>query len=185
MKEPVYMKWFPHGNVVNFQASVREMTPPELEQLLRRVIGQKVPVLTGTLDWVRQELYLYGQALEVKTEAFEGTWLIKSQADDGSEHVHTYSLDELKLSHEAHFDIEDAAAGLIRYSVYYVTFGPEEGKSGEITLFFADQRAENPLDCVVEFWEQAKDVGRDTQFTSACGLPPGFKELLKGEKKPS
>ena len=83
--------------------------------------------------------------------------------EDAADREAVRSFSRLSISHEAHFDIEDSDRGTVRCSVYYVTFEGEDEE--EETFFFAGEKAvSRPLDCVVAFWEQVRDVGRDADF---------------------
>ncbi|MFS8513218.1 MAG: hypothetical protein LOD87_05805, partial [Planifilum fulgidum] len=113
------MRVFPHGNVVNFQASVREMFAADLERLLNRAV-KGASALTGTIDADEGKLLLYGRVREVVIDEQADRFAIRfrdmeNQAD--REAVRSY--EKLSISHEAHFDIEDPDRGTIRYSVYY------------------------------------------------------------------
>ncbi|GAA5344219.1 hypothetical protein [Planifilum fimeticola] len=160
------MRVFPHGNVVNFQASVREMFSADLERLLNRAI-EGTSVLTGTIDADQGELRLYGRIRDVEIDEQGDRFAIRFRdMENQADREAVRSFEQLSISHEAHFDIEDPDRGTVRYSVYYVTFTGEDGE--EETFFFAGENsASRPLDCVAAFWDQVRNVGRDTDFSSS------------------
>ncbi|SFS66918.1 hypothetical protein [Marininema halotolerans] len=172
------MRIFPHGNVVNFTDSVREMTASELEQLLSTQIHSHSSVVTGHLDMKAEAVYLYGQAERFQINEEAGEVIVTSRSVDDQPYEARFSFDDLLLSHEMHFDIIVDNDQTIRYPVYYVTFATEEG---EKTLFFAQQEGvEEPLHYVTEFWMQAGETGRDTTFESGtCSIPPDFPSSFK------
>ncbi|OYD08897.1 hypothetical protein [Paludifilum halophilum] len=174
------MRVFPHGNMVNFKASVREMTAPELTELFNRVISEGESMIGGLIDVSRGEIYVYGHVEAVSLEGETIHFITRLENDES--HQVGYHLSHLTISHETHFDIEDPTHGLLRHSVYYVTF-EEEGESSrnEVTLFLTEEgKVSNPLDCVVEFWSQAGEIGRDTQFLSpGCSVSPDFKRNIR------
>jgi hypothetical protein len=174
------MRIFPHGNVVNFQESAREMTAVELEKLLNQVLIRG-RVLTGSVDLQQSELVIYGQALSIELNEETDCVTLRTVADDGVEETHTHAFSDLLISHEVHFDIEEPEGRTVRYSVYYLTFNGETiAPALEQTWFFADAEAvTRPLDCVVEFWRQASQTGRDADFSSGgCSIPPDFKRRV-------
>lgn len=160
------MRVFPHGNVVNFQASVREMFAADLERLLNRA-AEATSVLTGTIDAEEGKLHLYGRIRDVEIDEQEDRFAIRFRdMENQADREAVRSFAQLSVSHEAHFDIEEPDRGTIRYTVYYVTFTGEDGV--EETFFFAgEEPASRPLDCVAAFWDQVRDVGRDTDFSSS------------------
>lgn len=171
------MRVFPHGNVVNFQASVREMFAEDLLRLLNRA-NEGTSVLTGTIDADEGELHLYGRMNDIEIQEQDDRFAIRFRTmEDEADREAVRSYEQLSISHEAHFDIEDPERGTVRYSVYYVTFTGEDGK--EETFFFADEKAvSRPLDCVAAFWDHVRDVGRDTDFSST-----GCASKYRPEKK--
>lgn len=160
------MRVFPHGNVVNFQASIREMSAADLERLLKRVI-ERATVLTGTIDADEGKLHLYGRMNDIEVSEPHDRFAIRFRTmEEDVDREEVRPFEQLSLSHEAHFDIEDSNRGTIRYSVYYVTFTGEDGK--EETFFFADEKSvSRPLDCIAVFWDQVREVGRDADFESS------------------
>ena len=70
------MRVFPHGNVVNFQASVREMFAADLERLLNRA-AEATSVLTGTIDAEEGKLHLYGRIRDVEIDEQEDRFAIR------------------------------------------------------------------------------------------------------------
>ncbi|MFC4076901.1 hypothetical protein [Salinithrix halophila] len=176
------MRVFPHGNVVNFEASVREMTAPELERLITDVLAVRPPVLTGILDMKKEAVYLYGTAESFRADEENGVVIVTARTAEGETHRETYPFDDLIISHEMHFDVVEGEEGeAFRYPVYYVTFGA--GEKEEITLFFAGRdRVSEPLHYVVEYWSQAGESGRDAQFhPGSCSIPLDFKACLNNE----
>ncbi len=160
------MRVFPHGNVVNFQASDREMFAADLERLLNRAV-KGASALTGTIDADEGKLLLYGRVREVVIDEQADRFAIRFRdMEDAADREAVRSFSRLSISHEAHFDIEDSDRGTVRYSVYYVTFEGEDEE--EETFFFAGEKpGARTLDCVVAFWEQVRDVGRDAHFASS------------------
>lgn len=160
------MRVFPHGNVVNFQSSVREMFADDLERLLKRA-GEGTSVLTGTIDAEEGTLHLYGRMSDIEIREQEDRFVIRFRTLEGdADRESVRSFESLMLSHEAHFDIEDPDRGTVRYSAYYVTFTGEDGR--EETFFFADEQSvSRPLDCIVAFWDHVRNVGRDADFESS------------------
>ncbi|MDR6225254.1 hypothetical protein [Desmospora profundinema] len=175
------MRIFPHGNVVNFQGSVREMTASELERLLERVLDEGT-ILAGSLDLQQSELVVYGQAIGIQLDEEADRITLTTRTEDGEEHTNRSAFEDLLISHEMHFDIEEPEGETVRYTVYYMTFsGDSAAPSPEKTWFFADEQAvTRPLDCVVEFWRQAGESGRDADFTSnGCSVPASFKRDIQ------
>ncbi|PTM59706.1 hypothetical protein [Desmospora activa] len=175
------MRIFPHGNVVNFQSSVREMTAPELETLIKRAMEQG-SMITGCLNLEQSELVVYGQAIAIQLDEQSDQVILTTQTDDGTRHSIETVFSDLSISHEMHFDIEESEGKTLRYTVYYLTFtGDSAATSTEKTWFFANSETiAQPLDCVVEFWRQGGEAGRDADFsTSGCGIPPSFGKSIK------
>lgn len=159
------MKVFAHGSNVNFQESAREMVPADLADVLKRYLKESKALLLGTIDLTQAELRQYGyvQSIQMDEEQFHCRFLpFESQ----EEKEITYAMDELLISHEAHFDVVDPKSGKLRYQVAYVTFESDDAdQNNEMTYFFADaERVENPLMYIATFWEQVHEVGRDTDF---------------------
>src|SRR5690606_19536563 len=105
------MRVFPHGNVVNFQACVREMFSADLERLPNRW-SEGTSVLTGAIEADQGVLHLYGRIRDVEIDEQGDRFAIRfrdmeNQAD--REAVRSY--EKLSISHEAHFDIEDPDRG--------------------------------------------------------------------------
>ncbi|EGK06738.1 hypothetical protein ACFQ49_12690 [Kroppenstedtia eburnea] len=177
------MRIFPHANVINFQASIREMTAPELERLLKKMMTDEAPMMAGFLDTFQEAVYIYGTAESVSVDEERDRVEVTARSEDGEQQSFSRPFSGLILSHEMRFDIE-VEGQVVSYPVYYATFAAEEEQSREITLFLAPtQRVPNPLECVVEFWEQGGDVGRDVEFTGGgCSIPPDFKKLLNPDR---
>lgn len=155
-------KVFPHGNVVNFGESVREMNAKELLVKLNRIMKEKGSMLMGTISLDQQELHIYGQVESAVFDEQTKKIVFHFTSAGGEKWEEARFLDDLYLSHEIHFDIQDRAYGLIRYEVWYITFHKDDG---ETTFFFADEdKVSQPLDCVVEFWKQGWEVGRDVDM---------------------
>lgn len=170
------MRIFPHGNLVNFQTSVREMTAPELEKLLARLL-KKEAIITGCLQMEQSELVMYGQARAIHLNELADQVTLTTQTDDGATHSFTCAFSDLLVSHEMHFDIVEPDEKTVRCTVYYLTFiGDSAAPSAEKTWFFTDgETVAQPLDCVVEFWRQGGEAGRDADFCmSGCGVSPFF-----------
>jgi len=159
------MKVFTHGSNVNFQESAREMVPADLADVLKRYLSESNALLFGTIDLGQEELRQYGyvRAIHIDEAQFRCIFL---PFESKEEREITYAMDELLISHEAHFDVVDQKSGQLRYQVAYVTFEPDDvDQNNEITYFFADaERVENPLMYIATFWEQVHEVGRDTDF---------------------
>ncbi len=154
-------KVFAHGNVVNFGESVREMTVNELLVKLNRKIEENGSTLMGIINLDLQELRIYGQIKKALFDEKTGRIVFQFNSAD-YEMEEERLLDDLYLSHEIHFDIQDRVRGLTRYDVLYITFYDEQD---ETTFFFADEsRVSQPLDCVVEFWKQGWELGRDVDI---------------------
>ncbi|TCS94942.1 hypothetical protein [Hazenella coriacea] len=177
------MKVFPHGSNVNFQTSTREMFDSHLEQLLQRYMEGK-QILFGTIDVNNDELRIYGTATSVRINNENKECEFQYQLNDDSHQSGqiSVSFDELLISHEASFDLLDEDHGTVPYKVIYVTFeNPETGE--ETTYFFADEKGvSQPLSCVVEFWSQVSEVGRDVNFELTGCTANEFSRLLKQKK---
>jgi len=159
------MKVFPHGYVVNFQASAREMYPKDLDAKLKKAISQCGNLMAGTISIPRQALHVFGTAesFEVLEEQERVSLCFRRQ--DGETEEREHPLSALLISHEARFDIHDPVKGTVPCTVLYVTFADGEDTDEEITYFFTDPEAvTHPLDCVAEFWLQVHEVGRDVNF---------------------
>ncbi|GGA38275.1 hypothetical protein GCM10007416_09070 [Kroppenstedtia guangzhouensis] len=181
------MRIFPHANVVNFQASIREMTAPELERLLKKMMTDEAPMMAGILDTFQEAVYIYGTADSVRVNEERDQVEVIARSEDGKLQSFARPFSRMVISHEMRFDIEvdgQEEDKVVRYPVYYATFEEEEEQSPEVTLFLApSQKVPTPLECVVEFWEQAGDVGRDVEFTGGgCSIPPHFKEKLNPDR---
>ena len=178
------MRVFPHGNIVIFEASVREMTGPGLDRLLKNVISDHAPVVAGLLDMDQQAVFVFGQAKQIRVDEQEDRVEVITQSEDGEENAISRTISDLVISHEVYFDIEDAST-VVRYPVFYVTFNKEGEASGEETLFLAPRdKVSQPLECVVEFWNQSGEVGRDVDFPAeGCRVVPDFKNVLQTEKE--
>ncbi|PTX58281.1 hypothetical protein C8P63_11728 [Melghirimyces profundicolus] len=178
------MRVFPHCNIINFQGSVREMKAPWLKRLLKEALSDDGPLLAGLLDMEQEAVYVYGQAERITVSEEEDRVEVVTRSDEGEIHRISRPFSHLDRSHEVRFDIDEPSRGVIRYPVYYVTFNAEgNGSKQEATLFLAPiEPVSRPLDCVVEFWNQIRDLGRDTDFQgNGCCVTPGFKEALQSE----
>lgn len=178
------MRIFPHANVINFQASIREMTAPELERLLQKMMTNEAPIMTGIIDMSEEAVYIYGKAESVNVDEEEDQVEVTACSEEGEPQSFSRPFSQLVIGHEMRFDIEVKEGQVVSYPVYYATFAEEGEPSREVTLFLAPaQKVPHPLECVVEFWQQAGEVGRDVDFIgSGCSVPPDFKELLKSDR---
>lgn len=179
----IIMKVFPHGSNVNFQTSTREMFDSHLEQLLQRYIEGK-KILFGTIDVNNDELRIYGYSTSVKindeTAECQFSYTVY-EAPNQIEQI-TIAFDQLLISHEARFDIVEDDDHTVSYKVIYVTFEHPE-TSEETTYFFADEQGvSQPLACVVEFWNQVSEVGRDVDLEATGCTANEFSRLLKQKK---
>lgn len=154
---------FTHGSNVNFQESAREMFPEDLENLLNTYLARTDSLIVGTINTEKQELHQYGnvQAFTIDQDQFRCVFT-PFQSPESMEI--SQSLENLLITHEAHFDVIDDQQGQVHVQVAYVTF--DQIESGETTYFFADgQSIENPLPYVAAFWEKVSHVGRDIDFS--------------------
>jgi hypothetical protein len=159
------MKVFPHGYVVNFQESAREMYPKDLDAKLKIAISQCENLMVGTISIPKQELHVFGTAESFDVLEEQDLVHIRFRRQDGETEEREHPLSALIISHEARFDIQDPAKGTVPYTVLYVTFVDGEDTDEEITYFFTNPEAvTHPLDCVAEFWMQVHEVGRDVDF---------------------
>lgn len=167
-------KVFAHGNLVNFGESVREMTVNELLNKLNRKIEESESLLMGIINLDLQELRIYGHIKQAYFDEKTGRIVFQFISADHNMKEERL-LDDLFLSHEIHFDIQDRVHGLTRYDVLYITFYDEQD---ETTFFFADEtRVSQPLDCIVEFWKQGWELGRDVDIDN---LKVCTKTMFKG-----
>lgn len=178
------MRIIPHANVINFQASIREMTAPELERLLKKMIMDESPMMAGALDMEEEAVYVYGTAESFTIDEERDQVELTARSGDGGIQRRIHPFSQMIISHEVRFDIQvdDRENQVIRYPVYYATF--EEEKNRELTLFLApSETVSHPLECVVEFWNQAGEAGRDVVFhESGCRTSSDFSKSLKSKR---
>lgn len=179
------MRIIPHANVVNFQASIREMTAPELERLLKKMMTDESPMMAGALDMEQEAVYVYGTAESFTVDEEQDRVELTARSGDGELQRRIHPFSRMIISHEMRFDIQvdDPENRVIRYPVYYATFEEEE-ENRELTLFLTpSETVPHPLECVVEFWNQAGEVGRDVVFNGGgCSTSSDFSELLKSKR---
>lgn len=150
------MKVFSHGSNVNFQTSAREMFFSDLETLFEQKKEHSKKFVMGLLKPDKEQLVIYG----LLTRCNLDNTIHKFELED---EVIQWQQDDFLLSQEAAFTIEDERQGKVDYEILYLTYEDEEGES---VLFFMDESAvTHPLACVVQFYEQVKDVGRDVDFS--------------------
>lgn len=119
------MRIFPHGNIINFEASIREMTAPELERLMQNFISRNTPVMTGLLDMSDQAVYVYGNTETITLDEESDRVEMIACSEEGENRI-VRPFSSLEISHETHFDIEDPDQGVIRFPVFYVSFSKGE-----------------------------------------------------------
>jgi hypothetical protein len=151
------MTVFSHGSNVNFQTSTREMFFPDLEELIQQKMQDSSSFVVGMLKPDKEQIAVFGQlqavSLQTDVHTFE---LVEDEAI-------VYDQNTFLISQEAVFTIDDERAGQVEYRVLYFTY---EVDGAETVLFFMDESAvTHPLACVVQFYEQVKDVGRDVDFS--------------------
>ncbi len=159
------MRVFSHGSNVNFHQSTKEMFAPDLNRIIQSFKESTESLLFGSIDVTNEALYVFGRLQKIEIDESADLFSVSyQQMEDGiNDHIER-SFADLEISHEAIFDVIDEKKGRVQNRVIYVTFWDEE-KNGEITYFFADEhRVSNPLECVVTFWEQVSNVGRDVDF---------------------
>lgn len=149
------VKVFSHGSNVNFQTSAREMFFSDLETLFEQKKEHSKQFVMGLLKPDKEQLLIYG----LLTRCNLDDSIHKFELED---EVIQWQPDDFLLSQEAAFTIEDERQGKVDYEILYLTYEEE----GESVLFFMDESAvTHPLACVVQFYEQVKDVGRDVDFS--------------------
>lgn len=159
------MKTFSHGSNVNFHESTQEMTPDRLERIFHRWLEETNGLTMGTIHLEKEELRQYGRAIAVSLDGEQITITFIPIDETEQQTIH-HSLEDLAISHEAVFNIVDEAKGEVRCRVLYLTF---DAIDDELTYYFVDETASEPLACVAEFWQQVSEVGRDVDFTlSGC-----------------
>ncbi|MCH5583614.1 hypothetical protein MK805_01335 [Shimazuella sp. AN120528] len=150
------MKVFSHGSNVNFQISAREMFFTDLESLLKRKKEQSGRFVMGLLKPDKEQLVVYGLLTRYNLNDTEHTFELEDETIK-------WPQDQFLLSQEAVFTIEDERQGQVDYDILYLTYEDSEGES---VLFFIDENnVTHPLACVVQFYEQVKEVGRDVDFS--------------------
>jgi hypothetical protein len=150
------VKVFSHGCNVNFQTSAREMFFSDLETLLQRKKDQSQQLVMGILKPDKEQLAVYGLLIRCNLNDVIHKFELENEMIE-------WNQDHFLLSQEAAFTIEDDRKGQVGYDVLYLTY---EDREGESVLFFIDEDAvTHPLACVVQFYEQVKDVGRDVDFS--------------------
>lgn len=154
------MKVFSHGSNVNFQTSTREMFFPDLESLLQDKIRSAQRLILGTINPHKEQLFVYGQLNQVTLT--ESTNILQTEDEEL-----ILDPDQFLLSQEAIFTITDETKGQIDVEVLYLTYD----KSGEESIYFLfdEEMVTHPMSCVVQFYEQVKEIGRDVDFSlSGC-----------------
>jgi hypothetical protein len=159
------MRVFSHGQNVNFQKSTKEMFAADLNKIILRFMESTESLLFGSIDVANEALYLFGRLQKIEIDESADLFSVSfQQMEDGVVDHLERSFADLEISHEAIFDVIDEKKGRVQSRVIYVTFWDEE-KKDEVTYFFIDEhQVSNPLECVVSFWEQVSDVGRDVDF---------------------
>ncbi|MBD1371019.1 hypothetical protein IC620_01420 [Hazenella sp. IB182357] len=174
------MKVFPHACKINIHRSVREMTADKLQALLNRLLSEQQMTLFGSLDIDKEELRIYGymQTADINEETDQALFEFITLEDQTRMDIKE-SFDQLRISHEAHFDIIDEKYGALSYGVHYLTFENKQDE-GETTYFLAEtDGVSEPLACVAEFWPKVMELGRDTDFGTGCTSSIDFREQLK------
>lgn len=170
---------FTHGSNVNFQESACEMTPKDLDVLLKNYLTYSESLLVGTIHLNKQELYQYGivQTAEIDPDSNQFHCSFTPIQLSDVQHL-SHSMNELVISHEARFDVLVNEQEKTQYQVAFVTFNNEKAK--EITYFFADQqKVENPLEYIIAFWELVSEVGRDVDFSLTGCSAHDFAKKIK------
>lgn len=148
--------FFAHGSNVNFQASTREMFFPDLTALLQQKKQQSERFVVGLLRADKEQIAVYGNL-----DSFILNEDVHIFRIDGEDEL-SFERKQFLLSQEAIFTIEDERNGQIDVTVTYLTY---EEADGEIVVFLLDEAAvTHPLACVVQFYDQVKEVGRDVDF---------------------
>lgn len=161
------MKVFTHGSTFNFQESAREMFLTDLEQLIANYQEGNNRMLFGTIDIHKEEVHVFGVMKRINFKIEENICDLQFVLMDGEERTKSHFFDSLLISHDAMFDVLDDFEEKVRYQVIYITF--EDGDQ-EVCYFLAKEGiVSDPLSCVVEFWQQVWEVGRDVDFkVSGC-----------------
>jgi hypothetical protein len=150
------MEVFAHGSNVNFQTSTREMFFTDLEKLIHYQKGQSKRFIMGHLKPAKEQLAVYGPLL--KSSLNDSIHIFETE-----EETIEWKQEQFFISQEAVFTIEDEREGKTNFTVLYLTYEEEDGES---VLFFMDETAvTHPLACVVQFYDQVKEVGRDVDFS--------------------
>ncbi|WP_028778713.1 hypothetical protein [Shimazuella kribbensis] len=150
------MKVFAHGSNVNFQTSTREMFFTDLEALIQHQKDKSDQFIMGHLKHAKEQLAVYG--LLLKSSLNDSIHIFETE-----EETIEWKQEQFYISQEAVFTIEDEREGKKDFTVIYLTYEDDEGES---VLFFMDETAvTHPLACVVQFYEQVKEIGRDVDFS--------------------
>jgi hypothetical protein len=148
--------FFAHGSNVNFQTSTREMFFSDLTTLLQQKKEQSRRFVVGLLRAEKEQIAVYGALKSFVLN--EDVHIFEIEDEDELR----FDREQFLLSQEAIFTIEDERNGQIDVTVTYLTY---EEADGEIVVFLIDEAAvTHPLACVVQFYGQVKEVGRDVDF---------------------
>jgi len=151
------MEVFSHGSNVNFQTSTREMFFSDLEELIQQKKKHSKSFVLGILKPAKEQIAVFGQLEDALLQ--DATHVFEISGEDPI----TFAKNTFFMSQEAIFTIDDERAGQIEYDVLYLTY---EDDDEETILFIMDETAvTHSLACVVQFYEQVKDVGRDVDFS--------------------
>lgn len=158
------MKVFSHGSNVNFQISTREMLSSELERLVHNKINQNQQLVLGVLYPNKEQLEVFGHLIKCSFMDQFHSFEIEEEEDTIQPNA-----DQFIISQEAIFTIEDERKGQVEVEVLYFTY---EQNDEEMVYFCIDElAATHPMACVVQFYEQVKNVGRDVDFSlTGCSV---------------
>jgi hypothetical protein len=154
------MKVFSHGSNVNFQTSTREMFFPDLERLLQDKIQSADLFVLGMIHPTNEQLEVYGRLTKVSFTDSVNFFVIEGE----EEKPILLDADQLLISQEAIFTIEDEKKGQVDVEVFYLTYKQDDYT--EVVYFAIDESSvTHPMACVVQLFEQVKDVGQDVDFS--------------------
>lgn len=175
------MRILTHATNINFHCSAKEMNFALLQALLQKRLEQNEYLSLGIIHDSQEKMQLLGTIDDIQIDEDKDEFHLTVSYLDDHENTHSetiyHTTEEFQISHEAIFDIHDEKRGTISYCIIYLTFWSE---SGEVTYFLANlEEVDHPLSCVVQFWEQVKDVGNDVDFELTGCTANEFKEVIK------
>lgn len=154
------MRVFSHGSNVNFQSSSREMFFPDLEKLLNHKLQTAKQLIFGIINPNEEQIMVLGSLAQITLTEDRHSFEMKEEKVE-------LDHEQFFLSQEAIFTIQDEQRGQLDVDVLYLTYN--QGTGEQIYFFIDEETTTYPLSCVVQFYPQVKDVGRDVDFSlSGC-----------------